>query len=457
MSTLSSLAKTALKRAEKAGATQAEAFVLDSHIRSVYIEGSLPRLVDDKTEKGIGIRAFVQKRVGFSSGVVSNAESAEQVVDEALSIAKTTKEDPSFLSLPQGGNISGEIRDVFCEETSQMTSEEIVAAAMTAVKAAEKNKGVKLPLGMIRLAEYSFQVSNSLGVDFSHKGTMIFLYFTAKATRGDVAGEGVEKRWSTKFSTIDFERVGTSIAKKALRTLESKAFKGKMEGIAVIDPVETAGLLDSIQFATSAEQVNKGRSPWSGKIGAEVANQHVTIVDDGTLPSGIRSAVADDEGVKTTRKPIISNGVLKSYIYDSYNANIAGVKPSGNGFRRGTRSIEGTFMFPINCAYSNMVVEPSKQSREQMIGKIDKGVLIERFASPEVNPITGGFGCEVRDATLIEGGQLGNHIKHALLIGNIYEQLKNVVSIGNDVKFVGDTVLPTMAFSGTTLIGQEQS
>jgi PmbA protein len=455
MSTLSSLAKTALKKAEKAGATQAEAFVLDSHIRSVYIEGSSPRLADDKTEKGLGIRAFVQKRVGFSSGIVSNATSAEQVVDEALSIAKTTKEDPSFLSLPHGGHISGEIRDVFSKETSEMTSEEIVVAAMTAVKAAEKNKDVKLPLGMVRVAEYSFQVSNSLGVDFSHKGTMIFLYFTAKATRGDVAGEGVEKAWSTKFSTIDFERIGTSIAEKALRTLESKAFKGKMEGTAVIDPVETAGLLDSIQFATSAEQVNKGRSPWSGKIGAEVASQQVTIVDDGTLPGGIRSAVADDEGVKTTRKPIISNGVLKSYIYDSYNANIAGVKPSGNGFRRGTRSIEGTFMFPINCAYSNMVVEPSKQSREQMIRKIDKGILIERFASPEVNPVTGGFGCEVRDATLIEGGQLGNHIKHALLIGNIYEQLKNVVSIGNDVKFVGDTVLPTMAFSGITLIGQD--
>lgn len=102
-----------------------------------------------------------------------------------------------------------------------------------------------------------------------------------------------------------------------------------------------------------------------------------------------------------------------------------------------------------------MIVKPGNKSREQIISQIDEGVLVERFASPEVNPITGGFGCEVRNATLIEDGQLTKHVKHTLLTGNIYEHLRNVVSIGNDIKIVGDAILPTIALSGASLIGQK--
>jgi PmbA protein len=454
LSTLDSLASSVLTKAEKGGVSQAEAFILDSHIRSIYIEDGTPRLADDKLERGLGLKACMRKRIGFSSGVISNIKSAEEIVNEVLSIAKTTKEDPDFQSLPSG-EVSGEVKDVFCEETAEITTEEIVARTMTAVRVAEKNEGVKVPLGLLRLAKYSLQVSNSLGVRFNHKGTMVFLHFTAKATRGETVGEGVEKVWSTKISSIDFERIGNSIAEKALRTLEADAFRGELKGIAVIDPVETAGLLNSVKFATSSEQVNKGRSPWSKKIGTKVASKEFTVMDDGTYPGGIKSAAADDEGVKTTKKPIISNGVLRSYIYDSYNANIAGVKATGNGFRRGTRSIEGAFAAPVNCAYSNMTIKLGNKSREEIISQIDEGVLVERFASPEVNPITGGFGCEVRNATLIEGGQLTRHVKHALLIGNMYDYLRNVVGVGNDVKIVGDIILPTIAFSDATLIGQK--
>ncbi len=455
MSTPDSLASSVLIKAEKGGASQAEAFIIDSHIRSIYIEDGTPRLADDKLERGLGLKACIQKRIGFSSGVLSNIKSAEEIVNEALSIAKTTKEDPDFQSLPSGGEVSGEVKAVFCDETAEITTEEIVARSMATVRAAEKNEGVKVPLGLLRLAKYSLQVSNSLGVSFHHKGTMVFLHFTAKATRGGNVGEGVEKVWSTKISSVNFERIGNSIAEKALNTLEADTFRGELKVTAVIDPVETAGLLNSVRFATSSEQVNKGRSPWSKKIGTEVASQEFTIIDDGTYPGGIKSAVADDEGIKTTKKAIINKGVLRSYIYDSYNANIAGVKASGNGFRRGTRSIEGAFASPVTCAYSNMTIAPGNRSREEIISQIDNGVLVERFASPEVNPITGGFGCEVRNAALIEGGQPAKHVKHALLTGNMYEHLRNVVSVGNDVKTVGDVILPTIAFSGATLVGQK--
>ena len=448
-----SVASFALKKAAKKGAKQAEAFVLNGHIRSVYIEGSSPRLADDKFETGLGLKLCIGKRVGFASGTLGKEKNVEEIVNQAFSIAKTSEEDPHFKSLPSAQKISGEVKDVFNKETAEITTKDIVAKAMETVKTAEEAKKVKVPLGMLRIADYSFHVTNSLGLKFDHEGTMVFAYFTAKATDGGKAGEGVEREWSTKISAIDFEKIGESSAQKALATLKAETFKGELKGVSLIDPVEASGLFLVIEFASSSEQVNKGRSPWINKLETEVASKEFTVEDDGRYTGGIRSALADDEGVETSRKAIIEKGVLKSYIYDSYNANIAGAKATGNGFRRGTRSIEGSFTRPAVCAYSNMIVKPGKKSLEEIISQIDKGVFVETFAAPEVNPVTGGFSCEVRNATLIEKGQLTKHVKHALLTGNMYELLKNVAYVGNDVKIVECFALPTIAFEGTTLVG----
>ena len=454
MVSLQSLSSTALRKAERQGASQVEAFIISTHGRSVYIENSKPRVADDKSETGIGLKVCMGKRVGFSSGTVRK-RSVEEIVNEALSIARTTEEDPFFKSFPSGRKFSGQVKGAYSEETSKISLKEIVAKAMSTVKAAEKIKGVKVPLGLIRLADYSLHVANSLGVNFSHKGTMVFSYFKSKATAGDKAGEGIEKEWTTTISKIDFEKMGKSIAEKAVATMKATSFKGESKVKAVVVPTELEGLLSAVEFATNSEQVNKKRSPWINKVGTKVASEKLTVWDDGRYPGGIRSALADDEGVKTSKKTIIDKGRLQSYIYDSYNANIACVKATGNGFRRGTRSIEGAFAFPTACSYSNMVVKPGNRSLDDIVSRIDKGVLIEAFASPEVNPITGGFGCEVRDATLIEDGQLKRHVKHALLTGNIYEALKNVFDLGEETKIVESSVLPPIAFSDLTLVGQK--
>jgi len=454
MSSLESLASTVLKKAERLGASQAEVFILKTHGRSVYIESSKPRVADDKSETGLGLKVCLGKRVGFSSGTV-NKTSVDEIVNEALSIARTTQEDPNFKSFPGGGKISGRLEGAYSEETSQIGLEEVVAKAMDTVKAAEKTRNVKMPLGMIRLADYSLHVVNSLGVNFSHKGTMVFSYFKSKAAVGESAGEGIEKEWSTSISKLDFEKMGNSIAEKAIATMKAESFKGEKNVKALIVPVELEGLLSAVEFATSAEQVNKKRSPWSNQMGAKVASDKLTVWDDGRHPGGIRSALADDEGVETSKKAIIDRGKLQSYIYDSYNANITGVKATGNGFRRGTRSIEGAFAFPTMCTYANLVVKPGNKSLDDIVSQIDQGVLVETFASPEVNAITGGFGCEVRNATLIDDGQLTKHVKHALLTGNLYEALKNVFDIGAETKIVENTVLPPIAFSNVTLVGQK--
>jgi predicted Zn-dependent protease len=75
----------------------------------------------------------------------------------------------------------------------------------------------------------------------------------------------------------------------------------------------------------------------------------------------------------------------------------------------------------------------------------------------------GAFGLEVRNASIIEKGELKEYIKFALLSGNLYESLGKIISIGNDLEFggpymisdPGDTYCPSIAFDGFMLIGQD--
>jgi predicted Zn-dependent protease len=92
---------------------------------------------------------------------------------------------------------------------------------------------------------------------------------------------------------------------------------------------------------------------------------------------------------------------------------------------------------------------------------VDQGVYVEKFAAPELNPITGAFACEVRNATLIDQGELGTHVKFALLTGNFYDGLKNVEGIGCNLEPTpvfygapGCAYVPAVAFGGFELVGQ---
>jgi predicted Zn-dependent protease len=178
------------------------------------------------------------------------------------------------------------------------------------------------------------------------------------------------------------------------------------------------------------------------------------------MPSGLASGVVDDEGSATRDRTLIQAGTLKGFISDMYHSSLVGMPP-GNGFRRAVATVEGAYTRPAEPYLSNLVVEPGSKALDDLIADVDRGVYVEKFAAPEVNPFSGSFAMEVRNATLIEQGGLTDHVKVALLTGNFFEGLKNVVGIGKDpmashafLTMPGCSYVPPMAFDGFELVGQ---
>ncbi|MHA1721574.1 MAG: TldD/PmbA family protein [Candidatus Baldrarchaeia archaeon] len=445
----------ALKLASRQGADQLEVFTAYTRTRNIYVENSVPHLSTNNVSIGIGLKCAIGKRVGFAASTVFSKKDIERVVEECISITKVSPEDPNFESLPDPRKPSGTVKNVYDEDLIEIEESKLLKAADKIVETAEKGGKVKVLNGLMRLGEFAFHITNSLGVDQDHKGTLVFLHFSAKASENGRVGEGVEKAYSTTLKNMDFEKLGSELRRKTLTALNAEPYKGKEEIPIIIVPVELQGLFEStVAFAISGEHVNKRRSPWKDKLNERVASEALTIVDDGRMSGGILSALIDDEGVPTGTKTIVDKGVLKNFIYDTYDAYIADTESTGNGYRRFTRTVEEIFSRPASCTISNMEVKPGDKDLENMINEIDRGCLIEKFAAPYADPFTGAFGLEIRCATLIENGSLGKPIRHALLSGNFYEAIKNILMIGREQELVENMKLPPIAFEKLELIGQ---
>jgi PmbA protein len=451
---IADIADRTLAIAEKSGATQAEVYAIRVKTVSMYIDDNIPKIGGSLLESGIGLKYIIGKKIGFTSSTLAQ-EKPEDVVERAKTLARVNNEDEKFVSLPEPKKASGLADRFHDSSTAAADSTCLMEKVMEVVKGATCDN-VTVPNGTLRTSSASFHIRNSLGIDVGSKGTIAFGFFTAKSEDSSGVGEGVQRCWSRDIDSIDFHGLGQTLKEQALSVLKAQPFKEKWENsIAVLAPSEgTEMVYGLVGFAISGENVNKKSSPWADKMGEKVASENLTIIDNGLSDRGLLSSIVDDEGVPTQRTTILEKGVLQSYIFDSYNANQLELQSTGNGIRRVARDLTGRFSTAAVCAGTTMEVKPSSKSVEDIIGEIKRGVYVEHFAWPIVDPLSGTFSNEIRNARIINNGELGEPIKYALWVGNLYESIKGDVAVANNPEIHDKRVMPTIAFPNTEIVGQ---
>ncbi len=452
--TLSDIAGRLIGGSEKEGASQAEAFVILTKTSSVYIDDDIPKIVDAKEETGVGLKFILGNQIGFTSSTLLS-ESVQDVVRRAKSMAKMSSADPKFRSLPDPQKPTVPFDRFFDEQTANADSSLLIDKAMDVVKAA-KSDSISVPNGVLRTSSVEFQIQNSLGIDAGSKSTMVFGFFTAKTGNAGSVGEGVQRCWSRRLHDIDFPAIGKKLGTQASDVLKAKPFRDNWkDAVAVLAPSEGSEMLGMlVGFSASAENVNHRRSPWTDKVGDSVADKSLTIIDNGLSDLGLMSAAVDDEGVPMQSTTIIERGILKSYVFDSYNALQVDLESTGNGLRRDSRDAQGSFTTPAGCRPSTFEIPAGTKTVDDIISEVDRGVYVEHFAWPQVDPLSGAFSNEMRNAQLIENGELTTKIRYSLLVGNLFEAIGSELMIGSDLEVNSDYVMPTIALRGIEIVGQ---
>lgn len=170
----------------------------------------------------------------------------------------------------------------------------------------------------------------------------------------------------------------------------------------------------------------KGSSAFSGKVGQKVASEHCTIVDDGTIADRRGSVAIDDEGTPGQYNVLIENGILKGYMQDKHNAQLMGVKPTGNGRR------ESYAHLPLP-RMTNTYMLAGEHSADDIIKSVKKGIYAPNFAGGQVDITSGKFVFTTAEAYLIENGEITSPVKGATLIGSGPEAMQQVSMVGNDL------------------------
>jgi PmbA protein len=290
---------------------------------------------------------------------------------------------------------------------------------------------------------------STAGLASEYRRTDCWCVASAIAERDGDTQTGFSFRVAREPDELDHEAVGREAAERGARLLG--AVKPATERLPVVlDPWAAAAFLGVLASGLSAEEVQKGRSLLAGLVGERVASEAVTLVDDGRLPEGPASAPLDDEGVPTSRTPLIDRGVLRGFLHNTVTARRdgSGARSTGNASRPSYRGVPGV-------STTNLLVEPGPEPPEALLASAGRGVYVQEVKGVHsgANPISGEF--SVGAAGLrVEGGALGEPLREMTIASTLPEVLRSVVAVGSDVRFLFGVGTPTILVGEMTVAGR---
>ena len=240
-------------------------------------------------------------------------------------------------------------------------------------------------------------------------------------------GTGGRKSYDNFLGNDNWKVICDEAIRQAEVNLESKpAPAGEMK--VVLGPGWPGIILhEAVGHGLEGDFNRKKTSAFHNLVGQKIAHENITVVDDGTISSRRGSLTIDDEGTPTSKNILIENGILKNFMQDRLNARLMNTRSTGSGRRENYRHV-------VLPRMRNTMMLSGKQTQDEMIRSVDKGIFAVSFGGGQVDITSGKFVFNCTEAYEIINGQIGSPIKGATLIGDGPSILKEVSMVGNDMK-----------------------
>ncbi len=194
----------------------------------------------------------------------------------------------------------------------------------------------------------------------------------------------------------------------------------------------TSGVVlhEAIGHALEADFVRDRVSPYHGALNERVANDSVTIVDQGTLPNERGALNVDDEGSVCGRRVLVENGILRSYLHDRVTARQFGTETTASGRRESFRHQP---MPRMTCTF----MENGPYEYDELVAAMGRGIVAETFTGGNVSLGDGEFEFTVKNGWLVENGKILMPVRDFTLSGNGPEMLAGLSMVANDTRLDG--------------------
>jgi PmbA protein len=443
------LASSVVSRAMKSGATAAEAVIREGTEFSTVVRLGQVETLKESGSRAIGLRVFLGQRNASTYSSDLTDDGIQRLIAGAFELARVTSEDP-YAGIPEPAQLaalSGDLK-LYYDDVFSLPPEERIEYARRAEHAAlDADPRMKNSDGGSFDAAVGHKVlANSHG--FVGEFRRSYCSMSAAPIAQDESGAMQRDYWFSMARTMSKldspEAVGRVAAERTLRRLGARKIASTQVPI-VLDPLVAGSVLDNIFDAVNGDSVYRQSSFLAGKLGEKVAASNITVIDDGTIPGGFGTEPFDGEGVPTQRTAVIENGVLKSYLLNTYTAKKLGLKTTGNA----VRGLAGN----PGIGSGNLFLQKGERTPQQIIGGIKQGLYVVQFMGFGVNIVTGDFS-RGASGLWIENGELAYPVEEITVAGNLKDMLNNISEIGNDLEFRGSTASPTIRIDGMMIAGE---
>jgi len=366
----------------------------------------------------IRVRVIKNKKIGFVETNNLTTEGIKKAVKDAEEILNFTKEDASFVKLPE----KEEVKDVktFFDENLKVTPSDMADKVKNVIDKASKKSLTAAGALSVDFEEYA--VVNSRGIE-------VYQPYSSITLTTVIMGEdssGFADRFSMRFNDINEIELADEAIEKALTGKNPKDLEpGKYE--VILSPYAVEDILFFFAYLSfGAKSFHLDTSFMSGKLNEKVFGENITIWDDGYDTLGAPISF-DFEGVPKKKVVLIQNGIAKNVVYDSYHAYKFDKENTGHALPQ-PNSL-GPFAL-------NLFMKEGESNLVDMIKNIKKGIYISRFhytnpIDPKRVIITG----MTRDGTfLIEDGKISHPVKNLRFTQDMVELMNNVLEISKERK-----------------------
>ncbi|HEX2066373.1 MAG TPA: metallopeptidase TldD-related protein [Candidatus Thermoplasmatota archaeon] len=157
----------------------------------------------------------------------------------------------------------------------------------------------------------------------------------------------------------------------------------------------------------------------------------------------MRSTPFDDEGLPTAPLPIVGEGVLRSFLYDAWDAHEHGAASTRSGVR-------GDFKSRVETGTHHLVVSGSQpRPLDQLLAGVDDGFLVDSvLGAHTANVTTGDFSVTAPGVWRIRKGEVVGPVTEIALGGNLPQLLQRLDGVSQEAKQMAGARIPHLLFRG---------
>ncbi len=400
------------------------------------------------TNTQYGVRAIMDGKLGFMTTNANDPERLREVAQETKQVAEFSIPSEHHQIASEQSN--PEYFEAYDEDLSALHAEGLCKLAEQVVNEATQDPKVAIERVEAECTVKTDTVANSNGVRQAVTSSDFSWFGMGSGRDGDdITSFDYDGASVIRFSEID-KRVEETMRRLreslvgSLGARPGKSYKGRvlLHPIAVVDLL--GGLLET---NCNAKNHQDGISAWQGLVGDSVASNILNVYED---PQNQQRASGwlpfDREGVHTQRHDLLIEGVLSFLAHNCFSAHREGVAPTGNA-NGNARSLPRT-------GFSNLTFEGvAGQTVDEALlpTQLNTGLVLKRFSGNN-DSISGQFSGVAKNSWWIENGQRTHAVHEIMVSGNVFDLLKQIVSIGSQPhRLIGDIVAPYILVDGVSV------